>query len=206
MRPTTLYRSTFLNIDSYKKIKSKLPKKMKYKEFTEIIKRMSELITEEIFNNTYGFELPLGLGTLVIVGDENPKKNVDWYQTKKYFQETGEKKLIYHKNSHTNGTVYSLRWTRYSQGRRNYAPRLRLYIFRPARVFSQKLLAHLKTGKFRHFFRTEEAHYSKMRQIFALAEDKTLNTIVDRDLIVKKTIAKLNRQREEARKRKNNDN
>lgn len=176
MNPAGFYRKTYFNEASYLEAKKELESSGKtilpFELWKLVNQTASSVINEEILDNEYGFQFPKSLGTLLIIGDKNPRQSIDWVSTRKYnnmgqddkVPEGG--KLIYFNNSKTNGVIYSFKWTRYIRDKKkSNTKNLRLFIFRPSKQLKHMMFERVKEGKFRHWIKLDDVQYSSIKQI-----------------------------------------
>lgn len=166
MRPSVKYRTHLMNKKGHKNSGSKLP----YKLWVDINRKAMDLIIELILDNEYGFALPKHLGTILMIGDKNPRLTIDFHKTKLLNEKLGNanlfEKKVYHTNSKTNGIIYGAKWTRYAQIHRfSGVPNLRFYWFRPSHNFKRAIVNRINNLKHKHWLKLDSVKYADLKKV-----------------------------------------
>lgn len=132
MAYTHLYST---QVEFFKNWKNKHPEsKITYAKYRRIIADMSNLIQEEVLNNTEGFLLPYDFGYLIILG----------------VKITSKKRYIYrnYKTVRTEGYAYKMVW---NTGK---LPKRKLYKINTPKLFKDKIVEYIKADKFFYWKKT----------------------------------------------------
>jgi hypothetical protein len=141
-------RYTLVNI--YKNyVHDNLPNTINYSDkqtFTNVTKLFFKLLSEEIINNGYVYDVPSGMGKIFIKRFKpSKKKAIDFKMTNELYGEynlmhPNDKKKVYHKNNHSFG--YAGRW--YWNKTKAILPSKGLYKFEAVRQNKRKLASAIK--------------------------------------------------------------
>jgi len=108
--------------------------------WTQLMKRMVELIVEEVLTNPLGFMLPKQLGMLVVVKSKLPSTKV--YRDLIHFSKTGETKKQL--NLHTFGHFFRIKWVHLQS---TNLPFKTVWTFKACRAVNRALAKHIFSGQ-----------------------------------------------------------
>ena len=125
-------------------------------KYSKILREFYSLLFDEVIKNNLWFRMPHGFGEIriqekevkqeIVDGKVVHNMRMDFNATKKLWandpQAKADGKRIYHLNEHTDGYAYKIKWEKDEDRRSNLAW---AYLFKPNRLFKNKLSAHLKS-------------------------------------------------------------
>lgn len=122
-------------------------KPLTYWEYRKVLSKLSDLILEEVLNNSMGFKLPLNLGTLIIIG-RKARKNIPI-------------RKCYYKLTLTEGYIYGLHWIYHK------VPNGWLIKYETPKLFKNVIIKAIKNDKFFKWikFDTKKQLYASKRYL-----------------------------------------
>lgn len=135
MKGDYLQYKTIISHETWRSFSSKYPDckelGLDYWTIRRLLSDLSDMIIEEVINNSLGFELPYRCGTLKMVGHPMEKRT-EFYK---------RKKMDY---ARTDGHVYTMRWI--TKGAKMKLKRL--YKFKTAKLIQKELTKAIREDKF----------------------------------------------------------